>query len=108
MSIDTSLLSINASLLNINASLITNSSLFPTTPITVKPNATKGNEDIVKDSFDFKNNPGLVFVLVACLVTGLWLIFLTFYYSRLFAAIVTQLLRKFYFKDDGYLEIGMC
>ena len=109
LSINSSLLSINDSLLDINASLIINSSIFPTTTTTAKPqNATIDGDSIVKDSFDFKNNPGLVFVLVACLCTGLWLIFLTFYYSRLFAAVVTRLLRRFYLKDDGYLEIGKC
>lgn len=88
-------MNINSSKVIINASLITNATLI------------KNKDDIVKGSFDFKNNPGLVLVLVACVFTGLWLIFLTFYYSRLFAAVVTRLLRKFYFKNDGYLEIGM-
>lgn len=67
-------------------------------------NETLAN-DVIADSFDFKNNPGLVFLTIACGFTGIWILFVTFYNSRLLAFIVTKLLRKFYFKD-GHLEIG--
>lgn len=74
---------------------------------TLAPDVTQKNNtnDIFKDSFDFKNNPGLVFVTIACVCTSLWLLFITFYFSRCVAFLVTKLLNWLYVKD-GYLHIG--
>ena len=81
------------------------SSLITTTVIPNVTEADKGSFNF-DDSFDFKNNPGLVFLLVVCVFTGIWLLFLTFYNSRLFAFVITRLIRKLFLKD-GHLEIGM-
>ena len=76
---------------------------------TLAPDVTPKNNtnDIFKDSFDFKNNPGLVFVTIACVCTSLWLLFITFYFSRCVAFLVTKFLNWLYVKD-GYLHIGKC
>lgn len=75
---------------------------------TIDPTVENGtlSNDVIAGSFDFKNNPGLVFVTVACGITGIWMLFITFYNSRMIAFIITKLLRKFYFKE-GHLEIGI-
>ena len=77
--------------------------------ITLAPDVTPKNNtnNIFRDSFDFKNNPGLVFVTIACVCTSLWLLFITFYFSRCVAFLVTKFLNWLYVKD-GYLHIGKC
>ncbi|XP_065669615.1 bridge-like lipid transfer protein family member 1 isoform X3 [Hydra vulgaris] len=67
---------------------------------------TSSNNTFLFDgNFNFNNNPGLVFVLISCACTGLWLFFLTFYLSRITGFILTKILQKRYLKN-GYLSIG--
>ena len=73
---------------------------------TTSPLTANSTDHIINANFDFRSNPGLVFVLISCTCTGLWMLFLTFYLSRITGYILTKIIRRFYMKD-GYLSIGM-
>ena len=50
---------------------------------------------------------GFVLLIVACICCGLWLIYMTFYHSRLLGSIITKLVTIKYLKDGQFFEIGM-
>lgn len=49
---------------------------------------------------------GLILLVVACVCCGLWLIYMTFYHSRLLGSIITKLVTMRYLKDGQFFEIG--
>ena len=50
--------------------------------------------------------PGLVFVVLACLLLSFWLLFLGFYFSRFAGLILTRIFSKLFIPKDAYLRIG--
>ncbi|KAJ7356231.1 hypothetical protein OS493_025985 [Desmophyllum pertusum] len=49
---------------------------------------------------------GLVFVVLSCLCTCLWVIYITFYHSRLMGYILTRLINFKYIGSGQYFKIG--
>ena len=49
---------------------------------------------------------GLVFVVLSCLCACLWVIYITFYHSRLMGYILTRLINLKYIESDQYFKIG--
>ncbi|XP_048589365.1 transmembrane protein KIAA1109 homolog isoform X3 [Nematostella vectensis] len=49
---------------------------------------------------------GIVLLIVACLCSGLWLIYMTFYHSRLLGYILTEFINFKYMKEGHYFQIG--
>lgn len=52
------------------------------------------------------DEPGVVFVVLACLLLSFWLLFLGFYFSRFAGLILTWFFNKFLIPKDAYLRIG--
>ena len=50
--------------------------------------------------------PGLVLVVLACLLLSFWLLFLGFYFSRFAGLVLTWFFNKFLIPKDAYLRIG--
>ena len=49
---------------------------------------------------------GLVFVVLSCLCASLWVIYITFYHSRLMGYILTRLINFKYIENGQYFKIG--
>ncbi|XP_022799728.1 uncharacterized protein KIAA1109-like isoform X2 [Stylophora pistillata] len=49
---------------------------------------------------------GLVFVVLSCLCASLWLVYITFYHSRVMGFLLTKLINFKYMKDGQYFNIG--
>lgn len=72
-----------------------------------KSNGTNPELDLV-NSLDLAKNPHLLFVLFASLSGCIWLLYITFFNSRVVGFIVTKLVNRFIVKDgEAYLKIGM-
>lgn len=51
---------------------------------------------------------GLVFVVLSCLCASLWVIYITFYHSRVMGYILTRLINFKYINNGQYFKIGEC
>ena len=71
---------------------------------TAKNNATSSE---YKNPLDLANNPALVAVLFASLCASVWLLYITFFNSRLFGIILTKIVNRFVIQDDAYFQVGM-
>ena len=49
---------------------------------------------------------GLVFVVLSCLCASLWVIYITFYNSRVLGYILTRLINFKYIENGQYFKIG--
>ena len=49
---------------------------------------------------------GLVFVVLSCLCASLWVIYITFYHSRVLGYILTRLINFKYIENGQYFKIG--
>ena len=67
-----------------------------------------GTKDELSDNvLDLKKNPRLVIVLFATMCGSIWLLYITFFNSRLIGFILTKVINRFFIKDDSYFKIGM-
>lgn len=55
-----------------------------------------------------KDQGGLVFVVLSCLCASLWVIYITFYHSRVMGYILTRLINLKYINNGQYFKIGEC
>lgn len=55
---------------------------------------------------DSPSEPGLLFVVLACVLFLFWLLFLGFYFSRFVGIILTGIFSKFFIPKNAYLKIG--
>ena len=55
-----------------------------------------------------KDQGGLVFVVLSCLCASLWVIYITFYHSRVMGYILTRLINFKYINNGQYFKIGEC
>lgn len=55
-----------------------------------------------------KDQGGLVFVVLSCLCATLWVIYITFYHSRVMGYILTRLINFKYINNGQYFKIGEC
>jgi hypothetical protein len=63
--------------------------------------------DTVFENFDnFQVDSNFAFLLSSLICGMIWIIYITYYNSRVIGYIVTRLLKRFYIKD-GYLKVGM-
>jgi len=53
-----------------------------------------------------KDQGGLVFVVLSCLCASLWVIYVSFYHSRVLGFILTRLINFKYIEDGQYFKIG--
>ena len=65
-------------------------------------NGTSGPSQVAEEQ------PGLVFVMLACALSSLWILFMGFYHSRFFGIIITRVFCKLFIPKDAYLKIGKC
>lgn len=80
--------------------------------------ATQGrnqsSSDIAREVVEELTNGGLALVLVALLVAVLWVIYITYYNSRLLGYLLTRVVNKFYFQDENfkigesYVDYSLC
>lgn len=65
----------------------------------------QSSSDIAREVVEELTNGGLALVLVALLVAVLWVIYITYYNSRLLGYLLTRVVNKFYFQDENF-KIG--
>lgn len=53
-----------------------------------------------------KEDGGLILLVIACVCASLWLIYMTFYHSRVLGHIITRLITMKYMKDGEFFTIG--
>ena len=71
------------------------STLPPTTVSLIDSSSSAGNDQ-----------GGLVFVVLSCLCASLWVIYITFYHSRVLGYILTRLINFKYIENGQYFKIG--
>ena len=59
-----------------------------------------------ENSMSAADEPGVVFVIFACLLLDIWLLFLGFYFSRFAGLILTRIVSRLFIPKDAYLRIG--
>lgn len=65
----------------------------------------QSSSDIAREVVEELTNGGLALVLVALMVAVLWVIYITYYNSRLLGYLLTRVVNKFYFQDENF-KIG--
>ena len=53
-----------------------------------------------------ESTPDLVLVVLACIFSSLWVLFLGFYHSRFSGTFVTYIISKLLISKDAHLKIG--
>ena len=71
--------------------------------VTNGTNGGNGTTDIIPPA---EEEPGLVFVVLACSLSSVWILFMGFYYSRFSGIIITRVFSRLFIGKDAYLKIG--
>lgn len=68
--------------------------------------STTASEPINRPTLEPPEQGGVVFVVLSCLLTCLWAIYITFYHSRMMGLILTWLINWKYIENGQCFKIG--